>query len=62
LGHLPCNGPSAQAAQKVHSNEQMRTSVLSGDKSLSQRSQLGLNSSIDISVQPMFLRVQYYVR
>ena len=27
LGHLPLSVPSAQDAQKVHSNEQMRASV-----------------------------------
>ncbi len=37
---------SAQAAQNVHSKEQMRASADSGGKSLSQHSQLGRSSSI----------------
>jgi hypothetical protein len=46
LGHLPPSTPSAQAAQNVHSNEQMRASVESGGRSLSQHSQPGLSCSI----------------
>jgi hypothetical protein len=40
---------SAHYAQKVHSNEQMRASVDSGGKSLSQHSQLDRSSSISFS-------------
>jgi hypothetical protein len=43
LGHLPANLVSAQAAQKVHSKEQMRASALCGGKSMSQHSQFGLS-------------------
>lgn len=51
FGHLPPRTVSAHDAQKVHSNEQMRASVDSGGKSLSQHSQLGLSSSISFSWQ-----------
>jgi hypothetical protein len=46
LGQTPCNTPSTHAAQKVHSNVQIRASALSGGKSRSQHSQFGLSSSI----------------
>ena len=49
FGHLPPRTVSAHDAQKVHSKEQMRASVDSGGKSLSQHSQLGLISSISFS-------------
>jgi hypothetical protein len=52
LGQMPPSAPSAHAAQKVHSNEQMRASVESGGKSLSHRSQPGLSSSIYRSFRP----------
>ena len=46
LGHIPPSTPCAQATQNVHSNEQIRASMESGGKSLSQHSQPGLNSSM----------------
>jgi len=49
FGQMPCNTVSAQLAQNVHSKVQIRASVDSGGKSLSQHSQLGLSSSIVIS-------------
>jgi hypothetical protein len=48
LGHLPRNF-SAQAAQKVHSNEQIRASVFSGGNASSQHSQEGRSSSMRVS-------------
>jgi len=51
FGHLPPRTVSAHDAQNVHSNEQIRASVESGGKSLSQHSQLGLSSSISFSWQ-----------
>jgi hypothetical protein len=50
LGQLPCSVPSAHVTQNVHSNEQIRASADPGGRSLSQHSQLGLISSIAISV------------
>lgn len=46
FGQMPWKTSAAQVAQKVHSKVQIRASVLSGGKSRSQHSQLGLNSSI----------------
>ena len=46
LGQLPPNTFSAQAAQNVHSNVQMRASALSGGRSRSQHSQLGFSWSM----------------
>lgn len=46
FGHLPCSTDSAHAAQKVHSKEQIRASVESGGRSLSQHSQLGRSWSM----------------
>jgi len=46
LGHTWQNTLSAQLAQNVHSNVQIRASVLSGGKSRSQHSQLGFNVSM----------------
>jgi hypothetical protein len=46
FGHLPFSTPSAQAAQNVHSNEQIRASAPDGSRSLSQHSQLGRISSM----------------
>jgi hypothetical protein len=46
LGQRPCNTPSAQRRQNVHSNEQIMASCESGGKSVSQHSQLGLSKSI----------------
>ena len=40
----------AQGVQKVHSKEQIRASVESGGRSLSQHSQEGLSSSIEMSL------------
>jgi hypothetical protein len=42
---------SAQAAQKVHSNVQMRASALSGGRSRLQHSQLGFSLSITDSLE-----------
>jgi hypothetical protein len=49
LGHFRCSTSSVQVAQKVHSKEQIRASLVSGSKSLPQRSQLDRISSIDTS-------------
>ena len=46
LGQLPPSFDSAQEAQNVHSNEQIRASTDSGGRSRSQHSQLGRSSSI----------------
>jgi hypothetical protein len=46
FGHLPFSVCSAQSAQKVHSNEQIRASLPDGSRSLSQHSQLGRISSM----------------
>lgn len=46
LGHTSFSFFFAQVEQKVHSNVQITASWLSGGKSLSQHSQLGLSSSI----------------
>ena len=46
LGQMPLSVWSAQVAQKVHSKEQMRASVDSGGKTLSQHSQEGRSCSI----------------
>jgi hypothetical protein len=43
LGHDPRNGPSAQGAQNVHSNEQIRASTEPGGRLQPQHSQLGLS-------------------
>ena len=50
LGHLLLSTVSAQEAQNVHSNEQIRASVESGGKSLPQHSQFGRSSSMSVSV------------
>lgn len=49
LGHLPPSRSPAQGAQNVHSKEQIRASVDSGGRSLSQHSQLGLSCSMGYS-------------
>jgi hypothetical protein len=46
FGQTPASFVSAQSAQNVHSNEQMRTSVASGARSLPQHSQWQRNSSM----------------
>ena len=46
LGQTLFNTDSAQLLQNVHSNVQITASVDSGGRSLSQHSQLGLNSNI----------------
>jgi hypothetical protein len=46
LGQTLFNTVSAQFEQKVHSNVQITASFDSGGKSLSQHSQLGLNSNM----------------
>ena len=51
LGQVPFSVTSAQVAQKVHSNEQMRASVESGGRGLSQHSQLGRSWSMEGSVE-----------
>jgi hypothetical protein len=48
FGHRPRRSPVAHFTQKVHSNEQMRASGESGGRSLSQHSQLGRISSMDL--------------
>jgi hypothetical protein len=50
LGHLPPSFESAQEAQNVHSNEQMRASTDSAGRSQSQHSQFGRSSSISHSL------------
>ena len=47
LGQTPFRTASAHVAQKVHSKVQMRASALSGDRSTSQHSQLGLRINIE---------------
>jgi hypothetical protein len=49
FGQTPPSTESAQAAQKVHSNEQIIASVDSGGKSLSQHSQFGRICSMEAS-------------
>jgi hypothetical protein len=51
LGQTPLRTVSAQAAQNVHSKEQMRASGLAGGKSRSQHSQPGRNSSLSDSLR-----------
>lgn len=46
LGHMKLSLDDAHAWQNVHSNEQIKASVESAGKSVSQHSQLGLSSSI----------------
>ena len=46
LGQRPARTPSAQPAQKVHSNEQIRAARLSGGRSAAQHSQQGRSSSM----------------
>jgi hypothetical protein len=48
FGHLPFRRRSAQVAQNVHSNEQIRASGDSGGKSTSQHSQDGRISSMTL--------------
>ena len=50
LGHLKWSFESAQLAQNVHSNVQMKACLESGGRSASQQSQPGLSSSIDLSL------------
>jgi hypothetical protein len=50
FGHFPLSTSSAQSAQNVHSNEQMRASAEFGGRSLSQHSQPGRSSSIVVSL------------
>jgi hypothetical protein len=49
FGHLPASGASAQAAQNVHSNEQMTASAESAGRERPQRSQLARISSIGLT-------------
>jgi hypothetical protein len=49
FGQRPFSRVSAQAAQKVHSKEQMRASFASGGRSLLQHSQFGRSSSMRAS-------------
>jgi hypothetical protein len=53
FGQCPFNWLSAHEEQKVHSNEQIRASVESGGRFLSQHSQLGRSCSISRS--PVFV-------
>ena len=55
FGHLPFSVSSAQAAQKVHSKEQIRASAPEGSRSLSQHSQLGRISSMAGRYRPQEL-------
>jgi hypothetical protein len=63
FGQRPARTFSAQAAQNVHSKEQMRASVASGGRSLSQHSQPGRNCSMkktprERNEQPGFLSLE----
>jgi uncharacterized protein YrrD len=49
LGQMPFNLVSAQSAQNVHSNEQMRAFRAAGGKSVLQHSQLGRSWSMAVS-------------
>jgi len=49
FGHLPFSTVVTHVTQNVHSNEQMRASVDSGGRSLSQHSQFGRSCSISFS-------------
>jgi hypothetical protein len=59
FGHTPLSLLSTQSRQKVHSNVHIIASVAEGNKSLSQHSQLGRNSSICLTpvqhVVPTFM-------
>lgn len=57
VGHLPPSGPSAHDEQNVHSNEQIRASLDSGGRSLSQHSQFGRNSSISFTFRRFLIHV-----
>ena len=46
FGQCPASTPSAQAAQKVHSNEQILADSLAGGRSVPQHSQFGRSSSM----------------
>jgi hypothetical protein len=46
FGQMPWSTSSAHATQNVHSNEQIRASVESGGRSLSQHSQPGRKASM----------------
>jgi hypothetical protein len=46
LGQIRLSKRSEQSAQKVHSKEQILAIKLSGERSMSQHSQLGRNSNI----------------
>lgn len=50
FGHFPSSTVSAHDIQNVHSKEQIRASVDSGGKSLSQHSQFGLSCSMSRGV------------
>ncbi len=50
FGHLPFRRRSAQVAQKVHSNEQIRANGDSGGRSASQHSQEGRKSSMALRI------------
>jgi len=49
FGHLPASGDCAQAAQNVHSNEQMKASGVSAGRGRLQRSQLARISSTGLT-------------
>jgi len=54
FGHTPFRRRSAQVAQNVHSNEQIRASGDSGGKSASQHSQDGRISSMALPFEPRY--------
>jgi hypothetical protein len=65
LGHTSLRTFVAQLVQNVHSKEQMKASVESGGKSLSQHSQFGLNASIRaslISLQDFIVHLLRHLR
>jgi hypothetical protein len=62
FGQALFNFCSANFAQNVHSNVQMRASSLSGGRSRSQHSQLGLSSSMAASISVGLLQVDCSAR
>jgi hypothetical protein len=51
FGQCPASTPSAQPAQNVHSNEQIRAASLSGGRPAPQHSQFGRSSSMSTSLR-----------
>jgi len=56
LGHTPFRTESAQWAQNVHSNVQMRASADSGGRSRSQHSQFGFSNSMVVLLRSGSMR------